>query len=418
MKPFIQFLLGFVLFITNACTTRQIIRNAEYSAAEASFRSGDVEQAVARFPPKEPGGFVTSVEKSWLGFWTGQKNNDDLLKQVSTLDQRRYTSISREAQYFFYNESEDGYIPAEHEIIVMHLLNSMLFMRQEKWDEARVEVRRAVFFLQNYFREDQEHFDDPALRLWLAGIWAALGEWPSAQVDLRKAYELSQNKALLPLIDLQSPPSQFAVVFTGGGPVVTWKDGEAVPTFTNETARPAYAVSFETMPWYRRHVLRNTEIRDVITKSNYMTQYYGLQASTTAEKTIGQTVAAGLKTTGVILGTAIVVGAAAVMIALAAQSSQPVSPEAWELMGYTMAGGYAVGSALWDEGGKVSDSNALSVKRRKEEGLENLKTYRYVRFMPNWISVTDTYEEQKARDTLTSLQAPRSKTKVLFLHQF
>ncbi len=178
MKPFIKLLLSLALIVnTAACTTRQINRNSEYKTSEAAFRSGDLNQAINRFPKKEAGGFITSVEKSWLGFWNGNTNNEDLMNQVSTLDQRRYTSLLRETEYFFYNESEDGYIPAEHEIIVMHILNAMFYLRQEQWDKSRVEARKAVFFLQNYFREDQEHFDDPALRIWLSGIWAALGEW-------------------------------------------------------------------------------------------------------------------------------------------------------------------------------------------------------------------------------------------------
>lgn len=419
MKPLIQLLLGFVLFVTNACTTRQIIRNAEYSDSEAAFRSGDVPQAVERFPKKEEGGFVTSIEKSWLGYWSGTNDNSDLLKQVSTLDSRRYTSITREAQYFFYNESEDGYIPAEHEIIVMHLLSAMVFMRQEKWDAARVEANRAVFFLQNYFRADQEHFDDPALRLWLAGIWAALGEWNSAQVDLRRSYDMSGNKALLPYLNGTTPPAEFAVLFSGAGPTVQWHAGDAIPSFINEVSRPPYPISFDTMPWYRRHVLRNTEIRDVITSSNYMAQYYGLNASTGAEKTLGHTIGAGVKAAGVVLATVIIVGAIAIVIAIASESNASVSgKESAEFLGYAFGAGVSLGSSMWDGGDNVTKQTTASANARKEKGLEELKIYRYVRYLPNWISVTDKFVAPPGKNIPTYLRAPSSKTKVQFLHAF
>lgn len=415
MKTFIRLVLGLALWTNTACSTSQIIRNSEYANSEASYRSGDVPQAVRRFPKKEDGGFVTSIEKSWLLFWLGESDNTNLMKQVSTLDSRRYTSISREAQYFFYNESEDGYIPAEHEIIVMHMLNAMLYMRQENWTAARVETRRATFFLQNYFRDDQSHFDDPALRIWLAGLWAALGEWNDAQVDLRKAYELTKNKSLLPLLETNTPPSQFSVVFTGGGPMVEWHEGEAIPTFTNNTTAPSYKISFETMPWYRRHILRNTEIRDVIMKSNYMAQYYGLNTSVGAEKTLGYTVANTLRASGLLLGTAIVAGA----IIVAAQAAQAGASEGMgEFVGYAVGGGFALGGAMWKEGDKVSATTTTNTEKRMKEGLENLKTYRYVRFMPSWISVSDKYELQTPQQIVTTLKSPNSKTTVQFVQSF
>lgn len=415
MTSLIKLLLGLVILTNAACSTSQIIRNSEYANSEASYRSGDVPQAVRRFPKKEDGGFVTSIEKSWLLFWLDENDNTDLMKQVSTLDNRRYTSISREAQYFFYNESEDGYIPAEHEIIVMHMLNAMLFMRQKKWAAARVEARRATFFLQNYFREDQNHFDDPALRLWLAGIWASLGEWNEAQVDLRKAYELTKNKALLPLLESTNPPAEFTVVFTGGGPTVKWYDGESIPTFTNDTSAPSYKISFETMPWYKRHLQRNTEIRDVIMKSNYMAQYYGLNTSVGAEKTVGYTAANTLRLSGILLGTVVVVGA----VLVAAKAAEAgVSEGAGEFLGYAVAGGLTLGSSVWKEGDKVSASTAKNADKRMKEGLENLKTYRYVRFMPSWISVTDKYELQTPQRIVTYLKSPNSKTEVQFVQAF
>lgn len=156
---------------------KKIIRDWEYQDAQAAFKGAEPSRALEYFPQKEQHDFVTSIEKAWLGLWAGDNKSEDLLEQAKTLDERKFTSVSREAEYFFYSESEDGYIPAEHEIIGMHLISSMYFMETAQWSKARVEAKKAVFYLQNYFPEHQSHFDDPALRIWLAGIWAALGEW-------------------------------------------------------------------------------------------------------------------------------------------------------------------------------------------------------------------------------------------------
>lgn len=413
MKYYFVFILICFTGFLSACSTRQIIRNSEYQYSEAAFRSGDLNQALERFPTKEEGGFVTSIEKSWLGLWNGERDHSDLMKQVKTLDQRNYTSVLRETQYFFYNESEDGYIPAEHEIIIMHMLNAMYFMRAEQWDEARVEARQAVFFLQNYFKEDQSHFDDPALRIWMAGIWAALGEWDDAQVDLRKAYELSRDKKLLPLLALKKAPSNMSVIFDGSGPKIIWKEGELTPSFQDESTPPqADIVKFRTLPWFLRHEKRNSEIRNVVMKSNYMAQYYGLNTNVGAQKSLGFVAGTALRITGVMVGTAIIAGG---IYALAASGA---SGGSGDVVTGIFVLGLGTGSYIWKSGDKVQKMTYDSADETKTDGLENLRTYRFVRFMPSWISVTDTDEFVGLIAKSFKVQAPKSKTKVLFLQRF
>lgn len=395
--------------LSSACSTRQIIRNSEYSLSEGSWRAGDIPQALERFPKKEENGFVTSVEKSWLSFWVGEQKHDELVRQAKNLDARNFISVSREAQYFFYSESEDGYIPAEHEVIVMHLINAMYFLRNEKWSEARVEARLAAFILESSTDKDQAYFDDPALRIWLSGIWAALGEWDSSLVDLRRAYEMSKNKSLLPLLKMESPPKDVSIVFSGGGPVLAWKENAPTPDFIDHSAKPTLLVSFPTLPWFLRHEKRNSEIRSVVLKSNYMAQYYQLNAGVGAEKTLGFVASNSLRAAGLILGTAIVGGG----IYLLLQGGGGT-----EDLGYLFAIGLGVGGALWDQGDQVAHSFDKSTKQSKEVGLAQMRTYRFVRFMPSWISIDNTEQVGGLNTISLSFQAPRAKTKVHFLQKF
>nr|BFD58605.1 hypothetical protein CKG001_07120 [Bdellovibrio sp. CKG001] len=397
--------------LLSACSSKQIIRDSEYTLSEAAFRSGDINQALDRFPQKEQHGFVTSIEKAWLGLWNGESENSDLLKQAKTLDERNFTSVSREAQYFFYSESEDGYIPAEHEVIIMHLLSSMYFLRSEKWTEARVEAQRATFFLQNYVKDGQSHFDDPALRLWLAGIWAALGEWSEAQVDLRKAYELSKNKNLLPLLEQTKAPEKFSVIFEGGGPEIIWHEGVLQPEFLEKSAPPLTAVHFTTLPWFLRHQERNSQIRNIVMKSNYMTQYYGLNTSVGAEKTLGFAASNTLRAAGLLIGSAIIGGG---LYALASTGSSG----AGEVAGYIIGAGYLAGSEIWKKGDQVARSFDESAAESKKSGLENLRIYRFVRFMPSWISVSIKPESIIPPAKGLNLKSPKSPTSVVFLQRF
>lgn len=407
-------LLIFSILMT-ACTSRQIIRDSEYKHSEAAFKSGDTSQALELFPKKENGGFVTSIEKSWIALWNNEKNHDSLMKQSKTLDERNYTSILRETEYFFYSESEDGYIPAEHEIIIMHLINAMYFLKNQQWEQARVEARRSTFFLQNYFKEDQSHFDDPALRLWLAGIWAALGEWQEAQVDLRKTYELSKNPALLPLIEMQRPPESLNIFFEGTGPRVVWREDVAIPEYRDESSPPTAEIRFSTLPWFLRHEQRNSKIRSIVMNSNYMAQYYELNTAVGAEKGIGLVASNSLRAAGLITGAVIIGGGIYLLIQSGASSGSG------DAVGYIFGAGFIAGTALWEKGNEISRNFERSSAESKQKGLENMRTYRFVRFMPSWIYLEKegAYLES-ALPSASNLvfQSPNSKTKVVFVQKF
>lgn len=410
MKAAKIFLALYLLTFLSACSTKKIIRDWEYQDAQAAFKGAEPLRALEYFPQKEQHGFVTSIEKAWIGLWAGDNKSEDLLEQAKTLDERKFTSVSREAEYFFYSESEDGYIPAEHEIIGMHLISSMYFMETAQWSKARVEAKKAVFYLQNYFPEHQSHFDDPALRIWLAGIWAALGEWGEAQVDLRKAYELSNNKDLLPLLESPHPPADFAVIFDGTGPSITWTPERALPQFTDESRNPGNKIQFNTLPWFHRYEARNSEIRDTVLKSNYMAQYYGLNTKVGATKTTGFLLSSVVRVTGLVLGAAIIAGGIAVAVNGGANSSETAA----ELM----KGGAIVGGSLWDSGGEISDHFDATTQQVKKQGEEDLKTFRFVRFMPSWISMSTEEQNLGALHKELIFQAPSSKTKVRFIQKF
>lgn len=409
MKAANIFLALYVVVFLSACATKKIIRDWEYQDSQAAFEVSEPARALEYFPQKEKHGFVTSVEKAWIGLWANENNSEDLLEQAKTLDQRKFTSVSREAEYFFYSESEDGYIPAEHEIIVMHLLSSMYFMQTAQWEPARVEAKKATFYLQNYFPEHQSHFDDPALRIWLAGIWAALGEWGEAQVDIRKAYELSKNKELLPLLESPHPPKDFAVIFEGTGPTITWHADTPLPTFSNLSRPPESKIHFDTLPWFHRHEVRNSAIRETVMKSNYMTQYYGLNTKVGATKTAGAILSSGVRIAGIALGAVLVTGGMIII------SKGNGGSDAYEQL---FAGAGAITAGAWDTGSDISNHFDKTSKQVRKNGEEDLKTFRFVRFMPSWISISTEEQTLGALHKELIFQAPSSKTKVRFIQKF
>jgi hypothetical protein len=410
MKNTLMLLLG--LWLT-ACTSSQVIRDSEYKFSEAAFKSGAPEKALEEFPKKEQGGFVTSIEKSWLGLWADKNDQEDLLKQARTLDERKYTSLSRETGYFFFNESEEGYIPAEHEVIVMHLISAMYFMRAQDWDKARVETKKASYFVETIFSAKQKHFDDPAIRLWLASLWAVLGEWNESQVDLRRAYEMTKDKNIQALIDLKSAPKDLSIIFQGSGPFVTWTFGNPLPGFNQNPDKITYKINYPTLPWYERHQERNTIIRDKIANSNYMSQYYGVLLSKGSEKTLGFVAANTVRLAGLAIGTAIVGGGIYLLAVTGAGSASSSS----DLVGSIIGVGIAAGGTVWEQGSKLAESSDISVKANEARNKEDLKTYRFVRFLPSWISLEDKSVVNASGSNFV-LQSPKSPTKVLFIQKF
>lgn len=405
--------LGTLLLLVSlsACSTSQIIRDSEYKYSEAAFAFANPNKALQDFPTKEKNGFVTSIEKSWLGFWAGETDQSQLKKQSRTLDERKYISISREAEYFFMNESEEGYIPAEHEVVLMHMISSMYYMQAKQWDEARVEVKAASYFLENFFQSGQKHFDDPALRIWLAALWSALGEWNEAQVDLRRAYELTKDKNLLPLLKDTTPPKEISLAFDGSGPQVTWKFGNPLPSFSEKDPRPAFKISYSTLPWFQRHQERNTVIRDQISKSNYMSQYYGVQLNTGSQKTIGFISSTTLRASGLVLGTAIAVGG---LYAIAVSGATSASGEVFAL---PIIAGYSVAQYFWKGGDSIDETIKGNVKETEDKAKEDLKTYRFVRFLPSWISLTEGVVVTATGKEI-ALKSPKSATTVRFVQRY
>ena len=168
--------------------------------------------------------------------------------------------------------------------------------------------------------------------------WAASGDWHEAQVDFRKALELSrlknvpENPSLKKLINSKNPPKQLVLRFSGIGPTTEWENSRYQPTFIEQPTAPSKeSISFPTHPWVLRHKLRNSELRDVISNSNYMAQFMGVKTGSTAELAIGKTVTGAMKVGAVVVGVALT-GGALYLISLA--------PSAGEGAAYILLSGF------------------------------------------------------------------------------
>ncbi len=374
-----------------ACSSSKILRDHDYERSLISFRQSDFETARADFPQKEDGGFITSIEKSWIDLWRAKFDSKPLMKHTDGFEGRKFTRVSREAGTFLYAESEEGYIPSEAEVAVLHLVAAAHLLQEGNMESARVEIKRADEVL-------GMAWDDPSLRIWSAAMWAAIGEWWEAQVDFRRAYQMTGNKEFLKWADRRAPP-EFVVRFHGVGPVLKWSDGSFSPGFEAPPVTPEEPTVVSTMPWYDRHLKRDHELHEMMLKSNYMAQYMGSETTTFAERAVTNTLTAIIRAVGIAAGTAIAVAGIYVM-------SQGGS-DAGEAGTYIMGAGFGVASATWKGASEAQSDFDRTIKKDRNERNKNMRTYRLVRYMPDFISVS-LKDEPCARCARVKL--PRSST--------
>ncbi len=208
-----------------------------------------------------------------------------LVNLADRLDEKKTFYVSKQAKSFFFQETEEGYLPSEHEVILLHIIASMSFLQSGDLDRARIEARKAAFYLEANFSA-AGRFDDPVLRLWMVAVWLGLGDWQNAKVNLRVARQLlpnSEGQWMDKLLSSSSPPAFFDFYTTGNGMEV-----EAVQKDSATVLENSHRVKFielsagefkrialpgvSTNSWYLRHQERGFLARDVLERSRYCTE--------------------------------------------------------------------------------------------------------------------------------------------------
>lgn len=386
-------ILALALPTTGCSTLTQsgMAKRQDYLEAMTLQGGGESAKARANLPAKESGGFITTLEKGWLDILNGKGDPTPLIVVGNDLESRKTLSLSREATAYFYKETEDGYFPAEHEAIALHIVTGFAALQRGDKDSALIEARKAAFYLQSDFGA-QRDFDDPALRMWLATLWTGAGNWEGARVDLRALAAMGADYAwAVPLAERASAPKQLILVVAGAGPDLEWTPGIAHGTAAFAFVPSAGPATFRlgdidikhrapTLPWYARHVERDHVIRDVLSGSRYM-----------VESVVPVAASGAVLATGVALGTTIIVASIAAGGAIAyygfmALASSGVTGEA---VGYSFgAVAVAAGSVAY-----FGSRLGLSVMKRMsttsgelaDAGLNPINGYRYVRFLPDQI---------------------------------
>ena len=202
-----------LLALTVGCSQNILLTKQDYHRSQSQYLQGNTYEALLVFPRHaEAGDFITTMEKTYLNLVQGKPQISQLQEQVTLLENRVRFHVSREAKTFMYLQTPEDYYASEHEVIWMHFLLSWGYSLQDKYESACVEARIASSLLSLPWSPNG-HFDDPTMRLFLAGLWIICGDWREAQVDLRAAWKLDRRLDWArELAELEHPPTTVLVL--------------------------------------------------------------------------------------------------------------------------------------------------------------------------------------------------------------
>jgi hypothetical protein len=369
----------------SGCSQNSLLTRQDYQKSQQDFLRGDAESALLDFPrAAESGTFITAMEQGYLSLIQGKPQIKGLQKQAEVLEKRVRYHVSREARNFFYVQTPEDYYAAEHEVIWLHLMLSWGYSLQGQYEQGCVEARIASSLLSLPW-SPVGHFDDPAMRLFLAGLWTMCGEWQEAQVDLRAAWFLDNSLTWAKdLAERGQPPSDLFMVLGGPGPEPVWD-----PALTVNPLRSERQVSFrlrgrksplsisnqrgitieaylspDAGKWYERHLARESELHEMILDSAYGKKIAvrGALAGTEIAVTSGVGLAVGIG------GTAL--GAAVMYYGNTADAVKL---------------GLIIVAASIEQGIQISRQGYKESTGRLKQELDPTPGYRFVRYLPEYL---------------------------------
>jgi len=385
---FLGWLTLFMAPMMSGCSQTHLLTKQDYQNSQKQFLQENTGEALLAFPRHtERGDFITTMESTYLNLIQGKPQIKQLQKQVTSLEDRVRYHISREAKTFFYLQTPEDYYASEHEVIWLHFLLSWGYSLQGKYETACVEARVSSSLLSLSW-SPTGHFDDPSLRLFLAGLWTMCGDWSEAQVDLRAAWNLDHNLVWAKeLADHDKAPANLILILGGPGPEPVW-----APELKLNPLRSNRQISFklrgrkslllltdhngqlittqispDASKWYERHLERESELHELILDSAF-------GGKATASGAVATTKIAATTSFGIMIGLG---GTAlgAVMINAGLQSNS----------GDLARFGFITIGASWTWASNfISEGYHASVNDFKQD-IDPSLNYRFVRFLPEYL---------------------------------
>lgn len=377
------------LLLAAGCSQTSLLTKQDYQKSQRDFLQGNADDAYLDFPRgMEEGTFITTMEKAYLNLIQGKPQIKALQQQADILSNRVRYHVSREAKTFFYLQTPEDYYASEHEVIWLHFLLSWGYSLQGQYESACVEAREAGSLLTLPWSPNG-HFDDPAMRIFLAGLWTMCGDWREAQVDLRAAWFMDHSLTWAKdLADRDKAPAHLFMVLGGPGPEPQWNPELKANPLRSERQivfnlrgqknqlslvdKRGVAIDVALSPdagkWYERHLARESELHELVLDSAYGGQV--ALSGGVASARIAVTTGAGL-----VIG----LGGTALGAAIAYAGVNSSSGENAVRLGVLIAG------ASIAKGIEISKKGYNESTRDLKQEIDPSIRYRFVRYLPEYL---------------------------------
>jgi hypothetical protein len=379
-----------LILLSAGCSQTSLLTKQDYQKSQGQFLQGNSDDAYLTFPRStEEGNFITTMEKAYLNLIQGKPQIKQLQQQVDVLENRVRYHVSREAKTFFYLQTPEDYYASEHEIIWLHFMLSWAYSLQGKYENACVEARQASSLLSLPW-SPAGHFDDPVMRLFLAGLWTMCGDWQEARVDFRAAWFLDNRLGWAKeLANRDQAPANLFIVLGGPGPEPVWN-----PEMKLNPLRSSRQINFklrglkstlflqdrnglsiqnhispDASHWYERHLERESELHEIILDSTF-------GGKATGSGAIATTKIAGKTGFGLLVG----IGGTALGLTVSYIGAKANSDNA-------ILGGFAIVAASITKAGEIISQGYRDSVNEFKQDVDPSNQYRFVRYLPEYLWV-------------------------------
>lgn len=185
-------LLG-ALLLGSGCATSQL------DAARGAYFNGDyarAEAALTNMPAGDTDKVLLLMERGMIRQARGNYEGSvrDWGRASDVAEQLDYLSLSRETASFAVNDTLLPFLGAPYERVLMHAHSAKSYMAMNLWDDAAVEGRRVIRYLQ-----DRDGFPDDPYSRYVTGLALELqGDGEGARFQYDQAAKLLSAVALEP----------------------------------------------------------------------------------------------------------------------------------------------------------------------------------------------------------------------------
>lgn len=416
-------ILAWTLCLISCQTSSDYISKSQYQQTRQVLQRKNYTEALKQYPDLHSQDFIPTLEREFISLLIGNVDTQAMVHWSQKIEDTKIISFSNEADRFFFKDFDEHYLPAEHEIIMFHLVTGLAFAQKNQLNKAKVEARRAAYYLPGALISDNS-FDDPGLRMILASLWLMCDEWQQARANLRRAAKLNPEHYswAQDIASKKSPPKQFILALRGVGPEVirkpdhkdskrwgllfSFEEKEVALSYKTNRNSTLLDHPWSTQNWYLRHFNRDSIPRTMLDNVNYG-----------ARKAIGVTGA-------VILGIGVAIGAVTLLVGGigigAGLIIAGLATESGTLLDLATKVSYFVISVSIATASDVAEFGRREATQIYSTNSDASESYRFVRFLPSLIyahaSDTPSSEPGTIHGAKPLIHSERAQTQVMVFY--